>query len=76
MPETFEKYFTKTPEKPKSPEEIKEEKALGLAKEIEEIKKRIEEKGKTIYFRRNENLLDTALQTTIYPLCGQRDHSI
>jgi len=36
----------------------------------------MEEKGKTIYLRRNENLLDTALPTTICPLCGQRDQLI
>jgi hypothetical protein len=47
MPESFEKYFTKTPEEPKSPEQIKEEKALLLAEEIKEIKERMEKEGKT-----------------------------
>jgi len=44
MPESFEKYFTQKEEE-KSPEEIKEEKALALAEEIKRIK---EKKEKTI----------------------------
>jgi len=48
MPEVFEKYFAKTPEEPKSPEQIKEEKALELAEEIEKIQERMEKEGETI----------------------------
>ena len=50
MPEAFEKHFAKTPEqnKPKSPEQIKEEKALKLAEEIKEIQERMEEEGETV----------------------------
>ena len=47
MPEFFEKYFTQK-EKEKSPEEIKEEKALALAEEIKEIKERMEKEGETL----------------------------
>ena len=54
MPQSFEKYFTqkeetqKEEEKEKSPEEIKEKKALALAEEIKEIKERMEKEGETV----------------------------
>jgi len=54
MPQSFEKYFTqkeetqKEEEKEKSPEQIKEEKALLLAEEIKEIRERMAKEGKTI----------------------------
>ena len=47
MSESFEQHFAKTPEE-KSPEQIKEEKGLELAREIKKIKKRMEKEGKTI----------------------------
>ena len=47
MPESFEKLFGQK-EKEKSFEKIKEKKALALAKEIKEIKERMEKEGKTI----------------------------
>jgi len=47
MPESFEKYFTQKEEE-KSPEEIKEKKALALAEEIKEIKERMEKEGETL----------------------------
>ena len=47
MRETFKQHFANTPEQ-KSPEQIKEEKALELAKEIEKIQERMEKEGKTI----------------------------
>jgi hypothetical protein len=47
MPESFEKHFAQKKEK-KSPEQIKEEKALALAEEIGAIRKRMEKEGKTI----------------------------
>jgi len=48
MPESFEQHFAQKEEKPKSPEQIKEEKGLELAKEIKEIKERMAKEGKTI----------------------------
>jgi len=50
MPESFEQHFTqkKEEEKGKSLEEIKEEKALALAKEIKEIQERMAKEGETI----------------------------
>jgi hypothetical protein len=46
MPESFEQHFAETPEE-KSPEQIKEEKALELARKIKEIQERMEKEGKT-----------------------------
>ena len=48
MPETFEKHFAKKEEEPKSPEKIKEEQALKLAKEIKEMEEKMKTEGKTI----------------------------
>jgi len=48
MPQSFEQHFAQQPEKEKSPEQIKEEKALLLAEEIKEIQERMEKEGKTI----------------------------
>ena len=48
MSQSFEQYFAQQPEEEKSPEKIKEEKALALAEEIKEIKERMEKEGKTI----------------------------
>jgi len=45
MSQSFEQYFAQQPEEEKSPEKIKEEKALALAEEIKRIK---EKKEKTI----------------------------
>jgi hypothetical protein len=47
MSESFEQHFAETPEE-KSPEQIKEEKALELARKIKEIQERMEKEGKTI----------------------------
>jgi len=47
MPKSFEQHFAQKEEKSKSPEQIKEEKALELAREIKEIKERMEKEGKT-----------------------------
>ena len=47
MPESFEKYFTQKEEE-KSPEEIKEKKALALAEEIKEIQERMKKEGETL----------------------------
>jgi len=48
MPQSFEQHFAQQPEKEKSLEQIKEEKALLLAEEIKEIQERMEKEGKTI----------------------------
>ena len=48
MPESFETHFAQSKEKQKSPEQIKEEEALELIKEIKEIQERMEKEGKTI----------------------------
>jgi uncharacterized protein YicC (UPF0701 family) len=47
MSQSFEQYFAQQPEE-KSPEKIKEEKALSLAKEIKEIKERMAKEGETL----------------------------
>ena len=47
MPESREKPFPPEQNKPKSPEQIKEEKGLALAQEINEIKQRMAKEGKT-----------------------------
>jgi len=49
MPEAFETHFAqRKEEKEESPEQIKEEEALKLAREIKEIQERMEKEGKTI----------------------------
>jgi len=48
MSQSFEQYFAQQPEEEKSPEQIKEEKALELARKIKEIAERMEKEGKTI----------------------------
>ena len=48
MPKSFEQHFAQKEEKSKSPEQIKEEKALELAEEIKEIAERMAKEGKTI----------------------------
>jgi phosphoribosyl-AMP cyclohydrolase len=45
MPESFEQHFAQTPKK--SPEQIKEEKALKLAEEIKKIEERMKKEGET-----------------------------
>jgi phosphoribosyl-AMP cyclohydrolase len=47
MSESFEQHFAQTPKKPKSPEEIKEEKALKLVEEIKKIEERMKKEGET-----------------------------
>jgi len=47
MSESFERHFAKKEEK-KSPEKIKEEKGLALAREIKEIEEKIKKEGETI----------------------------
>ena len=47
MSESFEQYFAQTPKKPKSPEQIKEERALKWAEEIKKIKERMKKEGET-----------------------------
>jgi len=47
MSESFEQYFAQTPKKPKSPEQIKEEKALKLVEEIKKIEERMKKEGET-----------------------------
>ena len=48
MSQSFEQYFAQQPEEEKSPEKIKEEKALALAEEIKEIKERMAKEGETL----------------------------
>ena len=52
MPEAFEQHFANQEEaleaKPKTPEQIKEEKALALVEEIKGIKERMEKEGETV----------------------------
>ena len=47
MSESFEQHFAQTPKKPKSLEQIKEEKALKLVEEIKKIEERMKKEGET-----------------------------